>query len=198
MTGAQPPTDATRDRILDAALACLRRYGGAKTKIEDIASEAGLARTGVYRYFSNKREIVAALADRWMTEDNGALAKIAADRNVAAGIRIERMARATARAVRTRYLAETCLMEVIDQVIRNLTSLIQQHRAETRGLYQQVIGEGLASGEFTSVEPARDAAALMDALEMFANPASAQLIPSAQLERRAGAVATLAVRGFGK
>lgn len=198
MTAGRPSPDATRDRILDAALACLRRYGGAKTKIEDIAAEAGLARTGIYRYFSSKREIVAALADRWMTEDNDGLASIAADRNLAASVRIERMAKSTARAVRTRYLAEACLMEVIDQVNRNLVTLIQQHRVRTRTLYQQAIGDGVSSGEFASPDPAPIAAALVDALEVFANPASAQLIPAAQLEKRAVAVARLAVASLRK
>jgi len=198
MTAGRACADTTRDRILDAALVCLRRYGGAKTKIEDIAAEASLARTGVYRYFSSKREIVAALADRWMTEDNEGLASIAADRGLAASARIERMAKTTARVVRTRYLAEACLMEVIDQVNRNLVALIQQHRTRTRALYQQVIGDGVSSGEFAAAEPAHVAAALVDALEVFANPASAQLVPATQLEKRATAVARLAMKGFSR
>ncbi|HKU97649.1 MAG TPA: TetR/AcrR family transcriptional regulator [Vineibacter sp.] len=198
MVSSRPSTDATRDRILDAALACLRRYGGAKTKIEDIAAEAGLARTGVYRYFSSKREIVTALANRWMTEDNNGLSSIASDRSLAAGARIERMAKTTARVVRTRYLAEACLMEVIDQVNRNLVAQIQQHRTETRTLYRQVIDDGVSSGEFAVADAAHAAATLVDALEVFANPASAQLIPATQLEKRAVAVARLAAQGFKK
>src|SRR3546814_15525150 len=56
------PAGTIQDRLLDAALACFRRLGGKRSRIEDIASEAGLARTAVYRYYPNKRAIVAALA----------------------------------------------------------------------------------------------------------------------------------------
>jgi len=48
--------DAARDRLIDAAEACFSRFGVSKTTLEDIASEAGVSRATVYRYFDGGRD----------------------------------------------------------------------------------------------------------------------------------------------
>ena len=52
------------DRILDAAVACIGRVGLAKTTLDDVAREAGCARATVYRTFSSKQRLIAALVGR--------------------------------------------------------------------------------------------------------------------------------------
>lgn len=53
-----------RVRVVDATLACLARYGTAKTTVDDIAREAGLSRATIYRTFPGGRdEILAAVVD---------------------------------------------------------------------------------------------------------------------------------------
>ena len=56
--GSDAPTtiDAARDRLIDAAEACFTKFGPAKTTLEDIASEAGVSRATVYRYFDGGRD----------------------------------------------------------------------------------------------------------------------------------------------
>jgi AcrR family transcriptional regulator len=51
-------------RILDAALTCVARVGLAKTTLDDVAREAGCARATVYRCFSSKQQLLAALVGR--------------------------------------------------------------------------------------------------------------------------------------
>ncbi len=53
-----------QDRILDATLVCLARYGVAKTTLDDVAREADCARATVYRYFAGKRQLVLAAVER--------------------------------------------------------------------------------------------------------------------------------------
>ena len=48
--------DGARDRLIDAAERCFSRFGAAKTTLEDIASEAGVSRATVYRYFDGGRD----------------------------------------------------------------------------------------------------------------------------------------------
>lgn len=50
------PAPAARDRIVDAALDCFRRYGIAKTTVEDVARAAGVSRPTVYRQFRGGRD----------------------------------------------------------------------------------------------------------------------------------------------
>lgn len=62
----KPPTDAAtsddpRERILAGAERCIARYGLRKTTMEDIASEVGMSRPGVYRYFSDRDDLLIAL-----------------------------------------------------------------------------------------------------------------------------------------
>ena len=64
---AAPPS---RDRLLEAAYACVARYGLGKTTMEDVAREAGLSRATVYRYFPQGkdqlvRDVVAWEAGRF-------------------------------------------------------------------------------------------------------------------------------------
>lgn len=61
-----------REHILDAAEACFGRYGLDKTTIDDIAAEAGLSRSMVYRHFRGRDElltgVLARLTDRFTAE----------------------------------------------------------------------------------------------------------------------------------
>lgn len=58
-------SDATSDRrgeIVRSARACFRRWGLAKTTMDDIAKEVGIARPNLYRYFPNKAAVASAVS----------------------------------------------------------------------------------------------------------------------------------------
>ena len=59
-----------RDRILDAATALLRVLPTAKITMEDIAREAGIVRSTVYKSFATKEELLNALFAREMRENH--------------------------------------------------------------------------------------------------------------------------------
>jgi AcrR family transcriptional regulator len=60
-----PPenADEARERIVDAAMRCIDRYGPAKTGLSDVAMELGVTRQTVYRYFATTDELLAAVAE---------------------------------------------------------------------------------------------------------------------------------------
>ncbi|KAA1418947.1 TetR/AcrR family transcriptional regulator [Nocardioides humilatus] len=61
--GRPPRTeDEARERIVAAAEACLARFGPAKTTLSDVASELGVTRQTVYRYYANLAELLGAVA----------------------------------------------------------------------------------------------------------------------------------------
>lgn len=155
-------TGTVQDRLLDAALTCFRRMGGKRTRIEDIAAEAGLARTAVYRYYPNKRAIVAALATRWLAEDETRLAEIARDHGRSPAARLQAFLLADAEATR-RYLADACLVEVLDEVIENLKAILLQHRSHVRRHLAGLLAEGSAAGVFRA-DPADAMAQTIDDL----------------------------------
>ncbi|MGH0029217.1 MAG: TetR/AcrR family transcriptional regulator [Myxococcota bacterium] len=61
------PDDA-RERLLDAAVACIQRYGFEKTGISDVAGEAGVTRRTVYRYFADRDALLSAALVRGVSD----------------------------------------------------------------------------------------------------------------------------------
>ena len=69
---SEPPAwvlDAPRlvqeERILDATLRCMARWGLAKTTLDDVAREAGYSRATVYRFFPGGKDgLIGAMASR--------------------------------------------------------------------------------------------------------------------------------------
>lgn len=60
-------------RLRDAALACIGRFGLAKTTVDDIAREAGCSRATLYRYFDGKPAVVRAAVAAELDRVAGAL-----------------------------------------------------------------------------------------------------------------------------
>jgi AcrR family transcriptional regulator len=60
--------DDARERILAAAERCIVRHGIRKTTMDDIASEVGLSRPSVYRYFADRDDLLIELNIRHARE----------------------------------------------------------------------------------------------------------------------------------
>jgi AcrR family transcriptional regulator len=58
---------AARTRLLDAAYACIGRYGLGKTTVEDVAREAAMSRATVYRHFPGGRDELLREVIAWET-----------------------------------------------------------------------------------------------------------------------------------
>jgi AcrR family transcriptional regulator len=61
---APAAADDARERILAAAERCIDRHGIRKTTMDDIASEVGLSRPNVYRYFADRDDLLIELITR--------------------------------------------------------------------------------------------------------------------------------------
>ena len=57
--------DATRQRIVDAAVQLHSTVGPARTSVSALAEAAGVTRLTVYRHFPDERELYAACGQRW-------------------------------------------------------------------------------------------------------------------------------------
>jgi AcrR family transcriptional regulator len=64
-TGEAAETDATTDRILDAALAEFLDFGLRRATVEDITRRAGVGRMTVHRRFPSKQSLIEAV---WLRE----------------------------------------------------------------------------------------------------------------------------------
>jgi AcrR family transcriptional regulator len=74
--------EATRARLLDAALPALQEKGIHATRVDDVVRVAGVSHGTFYLYFANKEELIRALAERCADEADAlaaALPPISAD-----------------------------------------------------------------------------------------------------------------------
>ena len=63
----QPQTNSSTDRreqILAAAMVCFAKCGFHQTSMHDISARGGISVGLIYRYFSSKEAVIAAMADR--------------------------------------------------------------------------------------------------------------------------------------
>ncbi len=158
------------DEVLDAALRQFVRKGFAATKVEDIATDAGLSKGAVYRYFSSKEEIfeqlvkraLAPIADRTSmlahTSQQPPADVLRAILTLVAGILANPDAMALPRLVlmeagRFPALADTYRRQVIDKAIDALEIIIQRgvddgsfQPVDPRLAVRNVIGPLLAHG----------------------------------------------------
>lgn len=73
------PDPALRERLLEAAYACVARYGMAKTTVEDVVKQSGVSRASVYRVFPGGKDQLLREVVAWeMGRFFGALAEAVA------------------------------------------------------------------------------------------------------------------------
>lgn len=67
--------DEARRRILEAATRCVDRQGAMQASLSDVATELGVTRQTVYRYFAGTEQLFAALAEEAADEFIGRIAE---------------------------------------------------------------------------------------------------------------------------
>jgi TetR/AcrR family transcriptional regulator, transcriptional repressor for nem operon len=75
MSVAEPRTDkgrATRNRVLDAAVALVFEHGVAGTTLDDVRAAANVSKGQLYHYFADKDDLVHAVIDRTVDQVLGA------------------------------------------------------------------------------------------------------------------------------
>jgi len=57
---------SARERLLDAAVAVVRREGAQALTLDAVAAEAGVSKGGLLYHFRSKRDLLDALVERWL------------------------------------------------------------------------------------------------------------------------------------
>jgi AcrR family transcriptional regulator len=162
--------DERRDQILDCALAVFARKGFHETSVADICVRARVARGTLYQYFTDKRDVLAALIDRivarvldavqqwapfelppdaaWTEEDNVAFVEgrcrqimDAVFANADTASLILRMARGTGFVRKTLARIDT---QVVNAIVADLRAAMD--RGVVRLLDPQIVAEFIVGG----------------------------------------------------
>jgi AcrR family transcriptional regulator len=152
--------DATRARILQEAMALLRRHGSGKLTVSDIAAACAMSHSNIYRFFPTKAAIYGALVEDWFADVERALQDIIdSDADPATKLRAHvltllRLKRAKIAADRDFYIA--CLEAAV-----HCQPQIARHAQRLRDNLRRIVADGLAAGLFKG-----DADALAQAVEL--------------------------------
>lgn len=165
---SQPERD-TRQSIIDTAERFFRDIGYQKTTVADIARSLRMSPANVYRFFDSKKSINEAVLERYKGEQEEALAQITAGPGTA-GERLRKMLLAIHRLNESRFADQQRMQEMVCAAMEESWDAILEHIARLDALVAAVVAEGVASGEFRTVDPKAATRCIQTAMVRFQHP----------------------------
>jgi len=149
-----PKPDVSAERkqqILTAAMSVFARRGIEASKVQEIAREARLSVGGVYWYYQSKEEIVLGLLQSFAEKD----LDLAHSFLQAPGSARQRLELILAAGLSEAVQFMPVTLEVYRQSIHNaaVRSLLQTFMSGYQNIFAELLAQGIANGEFRTVNP---------------------------------------------
>ncbi len=145
--------DARPQEILDAALASFAEKGFNAARVEDIAARAGVSKGTVYLYFDSKQDMFRALVREGMAANLQSVGAMVARHEGPSSDLLRLFLTTTVAAILTSPLS--AVPKIIISESGNFPEITEFYRREVidvgLGLLAQIIGRGIARGEFRPV-----------------------------------------------
>lgn len=136
-----------REKIIATAERLFREIGFQKTTVADIARELRMSPANVYRFFSAKSEINAAVARQLMSEVEQAAQRIACGPG-SAQERLRALILSNEAMNAERYVADRKLHDMVESALIENWPIISEHIDRIDAAIAEIIRSGMASGEF--------------------------------------------------
>lgn len=188
--------EATRQRILDAAMARFTRYGYNKTTMAEIARDCDMSAANLYRYFQHKLAIGEFLACNALDEKLALMEGIIQQSGRSAGDRLQDLVLAVLDYTHRQWSAMPHINELVTAICAERREIVEHYRQREQALLIALIEDGQQHGEFALASPAQAATALATAMVLFAHPLLMPLQPLPELRDRAQAVVQLMLSGL--
>jgi AcrR family transcriptional regulator len=158
-----------RERILVTAERLFREIGYQKTTVADIAKTLRMSPANVYRFFDSKKSITAGVARRLMGDVEQAL-QVIVRKPDGATARLRELFETMHRMNRERYAGDSKMHEMVAVAMEENWDVCQQHIDCLIGVTAEVIGDGVASGEFYTPDIGGAALCVLTAMLRFIHP----------------------------
>jgi len=168
-TTERPATAETRCRIMATAEKLFRTIGYQKTTVADIAKALKMSPANVYRFFDSKKAINEAVAERLMGEVEAAIEAIVARRAPAAE-RFREVVHVIHRMNTDRFTGNQRMHDMVEAAMVESWPVIRGHVERMLALFERLMAEGKASGEFTLDDPRSAALCAKTAILRFLHP----------------------------
>ena len=174
-----------RDRILETAQDLIRRFGGAKTNVVDIAQAMGLSHSAIYRHFRSKADIFDALAAATMAEE-AALAETFVEAEGPAAERLTALVLSLHRSKRAKFADDPEMHALYRRIVEDRPDLVLNYARRMTGLVRRILADGVAREEFAACDLDAAAGAVRDAVTVFVHPAHVEAAAKMGLDQEAG------------
>jgi AcrR family transcriptional regulator len=165
----RPDPDEVRARILEVAEQHCRRIGYHKTSVADIASELGMSRANVYRFFPSRDAINESICRRVVSEVADVAIAIAR-MDAPALEKLDRLLTAVHHHNKTKLIKERRMHDMIVAAMEENWGGIKAHSARMVAIFEAIIREGAQTGELKVEDPAEAARAVNAAFTPFFHP----------------------------
>jgi AcrR family transcriptional regulator len=146
-TERDPKENDPHKLIVEVAEHLFRQIGFQKTTVADIARELHMSPANVYRFFAAKSEINEAVCKDLLGKIEAEAEKIAASRSTATQ-RIRSLIGAVEKTHHKQYMFDRKLHDLIDAAKSENWAILRRHNERMVLILEQIIANGMASGEF--------------------------------------------------
>jgi AcrR family transcriptional regulator len=185
----------SRERILEAAVCVLRRFGPEKATVIDVARALGVTHASVYRYFPSKSALRDAVVQQWLEMMKPPLEAVAAEKGPAPE-RLRRWLDLLIAAKRKRATDDPELFAAYHKLASEARELVRAHIDELVGQAARIIAGGVAQGEFDCADSSAAGRAILYATSRFHNPAHGAEWSDPAIDTRLEEVWHLLLRGL--
>ena len=165
-------TTLTPERILEAAEDVLRRYGPAKATVVDVARALGVSHGSVYRHFPTKAALRDAVTERWLARIMEPQTAIVEEHGPAAE-RLHRYLATLSATKRARAASDPELFATYQALFADAREVVAAHVGDLVEQISRIVADGVARGEFATVDPVATARAILNATSRFHAPVNA-------------------------
>ncbi|MBZ9988132.1 TetR/AcrR family transcriptional regulator [Mesorhizobium sp. BH1-1-5] len=167
--GMRTDLDGVRARILEVAEEHFRRIGYQKTSMADIATDLGMSRANVYRFFPSRDAINGFICKRILTEAAD-IASVIAGANDTASEKLGRLLIAVHQHRKATLIEQKHMHDMIVAVMQENWAIVKAHIEWMVTVFEAIIREGVKAGEFKVGDPAEAARAVKTAFMPFFHP----------------------------
>ena len=169
----------TRCRILATAERSFREIGYQKTTVADIAKTLKMSPANVYRFFDSKKAINEAVVERLIGEVEALISAIADAPGSRAADRLTAVIEALHRDTLERCRAFPRMHEMIEAAMSESWDVCRHHVDRIGAVFERIVVDGVARGEFETDDPAGAARCLHTAIARYSHPLLVSQYPDA-------------------
>ncbi len=188
--------NATRDRILHAAMERIKHYGYGKTTMAEIAADCDMSPGNIYRFFEAKIDIAEAMARKHYAQEQGELAAIARKQDWPADKRLREIFFKRMRDSYMMFEENAKILEVAEVLTRERPLFANEQMALERVFLAAVLEDGEKAGLFAPGDHVVTAEMMQAATMKFGIPQLFSRLTLPKLERELDGVLSLLLNGI--